>query len=153
MVPVGPRPRQASVEPLKSTPCSPQCKVPIGTPSSKHYDGSCTNSPDSRPPGYPYWQVCVGSGNRFEYGGDGGTPEIGLAALEHFYYRCGAERVLPLSALTLHRSRAPLGHILQPGRCSACKAPAPGDARSHVLRRALSSHLRRAGVHLPHGCP
>ncbi len=32
------------------------------------------------------WQVAVSSGNRFEYGGDGGTPEIGLAALEHFYY-------------------------------------------------------------------
>ncbi len=30
--------------------------------------------------------MAVSSGNRFEYGGDGGTPEIGLAALEHFYY-------------------------------------------------------------------
>jgi hypothetical protein len=63
-----------------------ECKVPIGTPSSKHYDGSCTNAPDSRPPTLPYTDVCVGSGNRAEYGGDGGTPEIGLAALDHFYY-------------------------------------------------------------------
>lgn len=64
--------------------CFIQCKVPVGTPSSQHYDTNC--DPSERPPGYPYWQVAVPSGNRFEYGGDGGTPEIGLAALDHFYY-------------------------------------------------------------------
>ena len=77
-----------------------QCKVPVGTPSSQHYDTNC--NPSERPPGYPYWQVAVPSGNRFEYGGDGGTPEIGLAALDHWYYSQDASVLadhLPLASL------------------------------------------------------
>lgn len=79
-----------------------ECLAPIGTPSSKHYDQSCTNSSSARPPTLPYWEVDVDSGNRFEYGGDGGTPEIGMVALDHFYYTndySALEKYLPLASL------------------------------------------------------
>jgi hypothetical protein len=75
-----------------------ECKSPIGTPSSKHYDTSCTGA--SRPEGYPPSEPCYGSGNAFEYGGDGGTPEIALAALEHYVYtqnETALARYLPLA--------------------------------------------------------
>ena len=77
-----------------------ECKAPIGTPSSKHFDTSCTGA--SRPAGYPPSEPCYTSGNAFEYGGDGGTPEIGLAALEHYYYtlnETALARYLPLATL------------------------------------------------------
>ena len=77
-----------------------ECKVPMGVPSSKHYDGSCDGS--SRPANYPVGEPCYSSGNAFEYGGDGGTPEVALAALEHFYYTQDAaalQRHLPLATL------------------------------------------------------
>ena len=96
-----------------------ECKSPIGTPSSKHFDGSCTGSAASRPPGYPASEPCYGSGNAFEYGGDGGTPEIALAALEHFYYTgntTALARFLPLATLAatfydLHYARDPAGRL------------------------------------------
>jgi len=96
-----------------------ECKSPLGTPSGKHYDGSCTGSPSSRPAGYPVNEPCYGSGNAFEYGGDGGTPEVGLAALEHFYYTqdsAALARFLPLATLaatfyTKHYSTDATGNL------------------------------------------
>jgi hypothetical protein len=96
-----------------------ECKVPLGLPSSKHYDGSCTGSRASRPLGYPYWEPCYSSGNAFEYSGDGGTPEVALAALEHYYYtqdEAALARYLPLALLaaefyTHHYPRFPNGTL------------------------------------------
>ncbi len=62
----------------------------------------------------------MSSGNRFEYGGDGGTPEIGFAALEHYYYTqdpAALAAYLPLATLAAtfyeqHYGRAADGSVL-----------------------------------------
>lgn len=94
-----------------------ECKSPIGTPSSKHYDTHCDGK--SRPEGYPMIEPCYSSGNAFEYSGDGGTTEIALAALTHYYYTQNATalaRFLPLASLAatffdLHYGRDARGRL------------------------------------------